>query len=148
MRGVGAEVRHPAMNLEASMSATSPARGPDPEVSAGTPSGEPACGQHPQLQSDWSPTTAFARLMLGLALEGGDQLAAHLRRWDGAAHTPVAAPERPPSFRDLQRYATLGMLIETGVRAGMILRSLLDASDEVATRVGSGFDYALQRRPF
>src|SRR5215469_15524624 len=148
MRGVGAEVWHLAMNLEASMSATSPARGPDPEVSAGTTSGEPASGRHPQPQSDWSLTTALVRLLLGFALEGGDQLTAHLRRWESAADTPIAAPERPPSFRDLQRYATLGAVIETGARAGTFLRSLLDASDDVATTVGGGLDYALQRWPF
>jgi hypothetical protein len=136
------------MNLEAGMSATAPAQGPDREASAGTTSGELACGQHHQLESDWSPSIAFARLLLGLALEGGDQLTAHLRRWDSAAHTPVAALERPPSFRDLQRYATLAMLTGTAARGGMVLRSLLDASDEAATRVGDGFDYALRRWPF
>jgi hypothetical protein len=87
-------------------------------------------------------------LVLGLALEGGDQLAEHLRRWESAAHTPAAAHERPASVRDRRRYATLGTLTETGYRAGAILRSLSHASNEAATRVGGGFDDALQRWPF
>jgi hypothetical protein len=113
-----------------------------------TPPGDQAEKQLAQVESEWSPAAALGRLMLGFALEGGDQLVARLRQWEQATRSVPTDGDGIAAPRDLQRHTTLGLMLEAETRVGETVESLRRTADEMATWFGRGFDDIFQHWPF
>lgn len=85
----------------------------------------------------FDPAHAMTRLLVGVALEGSDELLRRLRHWEAGARTMVETTPLPSDTSQAAefRYAVIGMLLDGETRVRQGIQRLEQATAEATQRV-------------
>ncbi|HEY7833990.1 MAG TPA: hypothetical protein VIG30_10505 [Ktedonobacterales bacterium] len=116
----------------------------DPTTPASQPEGE-----------DFDVGAALVRLLIGVALEGADELTARLREWDASARASAPASPSPayrPAYRtappDARRHTMVGLVFEAQRRISDGIAAVVRRSDEAARTAMTRLAPLLRLTPF